>query len=70
MNLRRCHLQLYTLKKLIFVNTNQPNNLKVGYKFFFNLIKLIKINADLGKELEKFEEAFEMDEIVKIYNFE
>jgi hypothetical protein len=34
------------------------------------LIKLIKIDADLGKELEKFEEAFEMDEVVKIYNFE
>jgi hypothetical protein len=29
---------------------------------------LIKIDADLVKE--KFEEAFEMDEIVKIYNFE
>jgi hypothetical protein len=34
------------------------------------LIKIIKIDADLGKELEKFEEAFEMDEIVKIYKFE
>jgi hypothetical protein len=31
---------------------------------------LIKIDADLVKELEKFEEVFEMDEIVKIYNFE
>jgi hypothetical protein len=30
------------------------------------LIKLIKINADLGKELEKFEEAFEMDEIMEL----
>jgi hypothetical protein len=40
-NLKRCHLQTYNLKKLIFVNKNWPNDLRVGCKSPSNFVKLI-----------------------------
>jgi hypothetical protein len=47
-NLRRCCLQIENLQKLIFVNKNWPNDLRIGCKFpsnlleFFEMDKLIK----------------------------
>jgi hypothetical protein len=40
-NLKRCHLQTDNLKKLIFVNKNWPNDLRVGCKSPSNFVKLI-----------------------------
>ncbi len=59
-----CHLQSQNLKKLISVNNNWPNDFRVDYKCSSNLLKLIGIDVDLEKELEKFEGTFERDEIV------
>jgi len=65
-NLRRCHVQLYKFKKLIFVKKNWANGFKIGYKSLFDLIELIGIDANLKKRLEQFEGAFERNEIVNI----
>ncbi len=46
---------------MIFVNTKQQSNLKVGCKSLFNLVELIE--NDLGLEKE-FEGLFEQDEIL------
>ncbi len=54
--LRKCHLQLNNLDKLIFVNKNWPNDFKVGCKYFSNLVKFIAINAYLQEELEILKE--------------
>jgi hypothetical protein len=54
--LRRFCLQLNNLDKLIFVNKNWPNDLKVGCSSLFDLIKLIESNDVLNEEYEgKFE---------------
>ncbi len=37
-NLRRCHLQLKNLEKLINVNKNWPNDYKVSYKMIIKLV--------------------------------
>jgi len=57
--LRRFFLQLNNLDKLIFVNENWPNDLKVGYSSLFNLIKLIESIDVLDEEYEKYEGKFE-----------
>jgi hypothetical protein len=54
-NLRKCHLQLNNLDKLIFVNKNWPNDLNVGCKSFYNLVEFIAIDAYLEEELEILE---------------
>jgi hypothetical protein len=40
-NFKRCCLQLKNLEKLIFVTKNWPNDVRVGCKAPFTLIKLI-----------------------------
>jgi hypothetical protein len=57
-NLRRCHLQLNTLEKLVFVSKNWPTNLETVY----NSVELIE--KDLN--FEKLEGSFEWDEIMDI----
>jgi hypothetical protein len=54
------------LKKLIFVNQNWPNDVRVDCKPLFNLVELIE--KDLGyEELEEFEDSFERhDELLNI----
>ncbi len=54
--LRKCHLQLNNLDKLIFVNKNWPNDIKVGCKSFSNLVEFITIDAYLEEELENLKE--------------
>jgi hypothetical protein len=50
------HLQLNNLDKLIFVNKNWPNDFKVGWKYFSNLVEFIAIDAYLEEELENLKE--------------
>jgi hypothetical protein len=46
------------------MNNIWPNDFRVDYKSFSNLLKLIGIDVDLEKEIEQFEGTFERDEIV------
>lgn len=60
--LRRFCLQLNNLDKLIFVNKNWLNDLKVGCSSLSNLIKLIESNDVLDEEYEgKFEKYENLD---------
>jgi hypothetical protein len=43
-----------------------PNDHKVVCKFQFNLIKYIETNENLKNELEKFEVAFEKNEVIEL----
>ncbi len=63
-NLRRCCLPTKNFKKLIFVNKNWPNDLRIGCKSPSNLLKFLKRDMDLEEELEEFEGEFEKDEVV------
>jgi hypothetical protein len=45
---------------------NWFDDYKVGCKSPFNLLELIRIDANLEKELEQFEKAFERHEIVNL----
>ncbi len=65
-NLRRCHLQTENLEKLIFVNKNWPNDLKIGCKSPSNLVEFLEKDVDLKEQLEKFEGEFEKDEVVEV----
>ncbi len=65
-NLRRCHLQLENLEKLIFLKNNSLNDYKVCCKSPFNLLKFIGIDVDLEKELKQFEGTFEKNEIMNL----
>jgi hypothetical protein len=60
---RKCHLQSKELDKLIFVSKNWPNDPRIGCKSPFNLADFIE--SDLNLE-EKFEGAFERDEVVEL----
>jgi len=64
-NLRKCHQQIENLKKLIFVNKNWLNDLKIRCKPPFNLVEFLKRDIDWEEELEEFEGEFERDEIVE-----
>jgi hypothetical protein len=65
-NLRRCHLQIENLKKLIFVNKNWPNDFRIGCKFPSNLVEFLEKDVYFKEELEKFEGEFERDEVVEV----
>jgi hypothetical protein len=65
-NLRRCHLQTNFLEKLIFVNKNWPNDLRIGCESPFNLLEFLERDMALVQELEKFEGEFEKDEVVEV----
>ncbi len=57
---------LKKLKEIIFVNKNQPNDCRVGCKSPSNLLRFIGIDAILEEELEQFEGAFEINEIMDL----
>jgi hypothetical protein len=63
---RRCRLQTENLKKLIFVNKNYSNDLRIGCKSLFNLLKSLEKDVHFKKELEKFAGEFEKDEVVEV----
>jgi hypothetical protein len=63
--LRKCHLQLNNLERLIFVRKNWPNDFRIDSKPPSNLVELIEKDLDFG-EFEKFESSFERDELVNI----
>jgi hypothetical protein len=65
-NLRRCRLQTVNLNKLIFVNKNWLNDLRIGCKSPSNLLEFLEKDMNLEKELEEFEGEFERDEIVEV----
>ncbi len=48
---------------------NWPSDLKVGCKSSSSLIKFIKMDVDLEKELEKFESVLERNDIVELWNY-
>ncbi len=52
------------------MNKNWPNDCRVGCNFPSNLFELIGIDANLEKELEQFEGAFEKYEIVDLWTAE
>ncbi len=58
-NLKRCHLQLENLEKLIFVSKNWPCDPRDGCKLPSNLVELIQTNLGFEEELEEFEGSFE-----------
>jgi hypothetical protein len=64
-NFSKCHWQIENLKKLIFVNKNWLNDLKIGCKPTSNLVEFLKMDIDWEEELEEFEGEFERDEIVE-----
>ncbi len=65
-NLKRCCLQIKILKKLIFINKNQPNDLRIGCKSPSNFLEFIEKDVDLEEEFKGFECEFERDEVIKI----
>jgi len=50
LTLEDCHLQTENLKKLIFVNKNWPNDLRIGCKSPSNIIKFLEMDIDLKEE--------------------
>jgi hypothetical protein len=65
-NLKRCYLQIENLEKLIFVNKNWPNDLRIGRKSPSNLLEFLEKYVDLKKEFKKFVGEFEVDEVVEV----
>jgi hypothetical protein len=51
---------------LIFVNKNWPNDSKIGCKSPSSLVYLIETDLSLEQDFEKFEKAFERDEILEL----
>jgi hypothetical protein len=54
-------LQTENLKKIIFVNKNWLNDLRIGCKSLSNLITFLERDINLGEELKKIEDDFEKD---------
>jgi hypothetical protein len=48
------------------VNTNWPNDLRVGYKPPSNLVKFLERDIDLKEKLGEFKNDFERDEVVEV----
>ncbi len=59
-------MQIENLEKLIFVNKNWPNDLKIGCKFPSSLVEFLEKDVDLKEQLEEFEGEFERDEVVEM----
>jgi hypothetical protein len=55
------------LDKLIFVNKNWPNDLKIGCKSPSSLVKLIETSVNLKEKFKKFEGTFEKDEVMEFF---
>jgi hypothetical protein len=51
------------LEKLIFVNTNLPNDARADCKSPSDLVEFIEMDEQLEEELQEFEGEFEKDEI-------
>jgi hypothetical protein len=64
--LKKCHLQLKNLKRLIFVNKNWSNDSRIDCKPPSNLVELIEKNLNFEEELQKIEGSFEWDELLDI----
>ncbi len=54
-------MQTENLKKIIFVNKNWLNDLRIGCKSLSNLITFLERDINLGEELKKIEDDFEKD---------
>jgi hypothetical protein len=54
------------MDKLIFVNKNWPNDLRIGCKPLFSLEKFIESDFNFEEELKEFEGAFERGKIVEL----
>jgi hypothetical protein len=54
-NLRRSHWQLENLENIILVKKNWPNDVRVGCKVPFSLVKLIDFEIDTEEDLDEFE---------------
>ncbi len=54
------------LEKLIFVNKNWLNGLRIGCKSPSNLLEFLERDINLEVELEDFEGEFEKDEVVEV----
>jgi hypothetical protein len=65
-SLRRCHLQLENLDKLIFVNKNWPNDSRIGCKSPFSLVDFIENDLNQEEKLEEFERDFERDKVMEL----
>ncbi len=64
---KRSHLQLENLDKLIFVDKNWPNDLRIGCKSPCSFVDFIETNANLKEELKEFEGVFEKDEAMELW---
>ncbi len=62
---KECLLQSKNLDNLIFVNTNWPNDLRIGCKSPSSLVELFETHVDLKKDFEEFEGAFERDVVME-----
>ncbi len=65
-NLKRCHLQIENVEKLIFVNKNWHNDFRLGCKSPSNLLEFLERDMDLEEECEEFEGKFEKNEVVEV----
>jgi hypothetical protein len=65
-NLKRCHLQIENLEKLIFSNKNWPNDPRIGCKSPSKVLEFLERDVDLEVELEEFEGEFERYEVVEV----
>ncbi len=65
-NLKRCHLQLDNLNKIIFFSKKWPSDPRVGCSSTYSLIELIEANLALEEELEQYEGEFEQDELLDL----
>ncbi len=65
-NIRRQHLQLNNLEKLIFMNKNWSSDRRVDWKSLCNLVEAIEKDLNLKEELKEFERVFEEDEVLDI----
>jgi hypothetical protein len=65
-NVRRHHLQMNNLEKLIFMNKNWPRDFRVDWKSLCNLVEVIEKDLNLKEKLQEFERVFEEDEVLDI----
>ncbi len=61
---KECLLQSKNLDNLIFVNTNWPNDPRIGCKSPSSLVELFETHVDL-KDFQEFEGAFERDVVME-----
>jgi hypothetical protein len=54
------------LDKLIFVNKNWPNDLKIGCKSPCSFVDFIETNVNFKEKLKEFEGVFERDEVMEL----